>query len=96
METGMFEKVLVSPMSRSAVFLGKALSEMARIVVQISRILVLGYVLFWLSSSDSSAPYIATGLLGALGIIVIGVVILDLVYRLLKYRCCPHTRRRIS
>jgi len=71
-ENGMFEKVLVSPMHRGAVFLGKSLSEVLRIVVQICIILTLGYVLFLLDGG--SGAYVATGLLGALGIIVVGVV----------------------
>jgi len=71
-ENGMFEKVLVSPMHRGAVFLGKSLSEVLRIVVQICIILTLGYGLFLLDGG--SGAYVATGLLGALGIVVVGVV----------------------
>lgn len=72
-ESGMFEKVLVSPMSRSAVFLGKALSEVVRIIVQVVMVLVLGYVLLWFDTG-SVDQYIQTGLLGALGIIAIAIV----------------------
>ena len=64
-EEGMFEKVLVSPMNRSAVFLGKSLAEFLRIAAQILIVLVLGWVL--------GAQY-ATGILGAIGVIAIGVV----------------------
>jgi len=71
-ENGMFEKVLVSPMHRGAVFLGKSLSEVLRIVVQICIILTLGYGLFLLDGGGGA--YVATGLLGALGIVVVGVV----------------------
>lgn len=73
-ENGMFEKVLVSPMSRTAVFLGKALSEVVRIIVQVLLILVLGYVLLWLDTGGSVDTYIATGLSGALGIVLISIV----------------------
>lgn len=73
-ESGMFEKVLVSPMSRSAVFLGKALSEVARIVIQVIIVLVLGYVLLWFDTGGAVDQYIATGLLGAIGIIAISIV----------------------
>lgn len=73
-ESGMFETVLVSPMSRSAVFLGKALSEVARIVVQVTIVLVLGYVLLWFDTGGSVGRYIGTGLPGALGIIAISIV----------------------
>ncbi|MFB6074169.1 MAG: ABC transporter permease [Haloarculaceae archaeon] len=64
-ENGMFNKVLVTPMSRSAVFLGKSLAEITRIVVQIGIILVLGWLL--------GASY-QTGIFGLLGIIVVGIV----------------------
>jgi ABC-2 type transport system permease protein len=64
-ENGMFEKVLVSPMSRSAVFLGKTLAELLRIAVQIGIILVLGVAL----GAD-----IALGIPGALGIMAVGIV----------------------
>ncbi len=74
MENGMFEKVLVSPINRGAMFLGKALSEIVRIVVQTLIILGLGYVLLWLDSGGSVGVYIETGLLGALGIVLIAIV----------------------
>jgi ABC-2 type transport system permease protein len=64
-ESGMFDKVLVSPMSRSAVFLGKTCSEVARIAVQVVLILVLGTLL---------GAEIVTGLAGALAIIGIAIV----------------------
>jgi ABC-2 type transport system permease protein len=64
-ENGMFEKVLVSPMNRTAVFLGKTLAEVFRIAVQIAIILGLGVLL---------GAEIATGIVGALGIVVVGVV----------------------
>jgi len=73
-ETGMFEKVLVSPMHRGAVFLGKSLSEVLRIVVQICIILTLGYVLLWFDSGGSPGDYVHTGLLGAVGIVLVGIV----------------------
>jgi len=71
-ENGMFEKVLVSPMHRGAIFLGKSLSEVLRIVVQICIILSLGYVLFLLDGG--TGEYVATGLLGAVGIVAVGIV----------------------
>jgi ABC-2 type transport system permease protein len=74
MENGMFEKVLVSPINRVAMFLGKALSEVVRIIVQTIIILTLGYVLVWLDTGGSVGTYIQTGLLGALGIIGIAIV----------------------
>ena len=64
-EEGMFEKVLVSPMNRAAVFLGKSLAEMLRITIQIVIILGLGTLL---------GARIETGLVGALGLVVIGIV----------------------
>jgi ABC-2 type transport system permease protein len=61
----MFEKVLVSPMNRTAVFVGKTAAELFRIAVQIAIILGLGVLL---------GAEIATGVVGALGIIVVGVL----------------------
>jgi ABC-2 type transport system permease protein len=64
-ENGMFEKVLVSPMNRTAVFLGKTAAELARIAVQVAIILGLGVAL----GAD-----IATGVAGAVGIIAVGIL----------------------
>lgn len=69
MESGMFEKMLVPPINRGAMFLGKALSEMVRIAVQTAIILVLGF-----DTRGSVGTYIETGLVGALGIIGIAIV----------------------
>ncbi|MEF8883111.1 MAG: ABC transporter permease [Halapricum sp.] len=64
-ENGMFEKVLVSPMNRAAVFIGKTFAEILRIAVQIGIILGLGVVL---------GAEIETGIPGALAIMAIGIV----------------------
>ncbi|PGF18019.1 ABC transporter [Natrinema sp. CBA1119] len=64
-ETGMFEKILVSPMNRTAVFLGKTLAEVVRIVVQVVIVLGLGVLL---------GAEIATGIAGAIAIAAICVV----------------------
>jgi ABC-2 type transport system permease protein len=64
-ENGMFEKVLVTPMNRTAVFVGKTSAELVRIVFQIGVILGLGVVL---------GASIETGLLGALGVAAVGVL----------------------
>jgi ABC-2 type transport system permease protein len=64
-ENGMFEKVLVSPMNRTAMFLGKTLAEVTRIAAQIVIILVLSVAL---------GANIATGIVGALGIVAIGIL----------------------
>ncbi|AEH35736.1 ABC transporter permease [Halopiger xanaduensis] len=64
-ENGMFEKVLVSPMNRTAVFVGKTAAEVFRIAVQVAIILGLGVLL---------GAEIATGLAGALGIVAVGVL----------------------
>ncbi|MFB6298185.1 MAG: ABC transporter permease [Salinirussus sp.] len=64
-ENGMFEKVLVTPMSRTAVFLGKTAAELLRIAVQIGIILGLGTLL---------GANVALGLSGAVGIVAVGVV----------------------
>ncbi|ACV10684.1 ABC-2 type transporter [Halorhabdus utahensis DSM 12940] len=64
-ESGVFQKTLVTPMNRVAVFLGKTLSELIRIVVQVTIILVLGVVL---------GAEIATGIPGAVAIIGIAIL----------------------
>lgn len=74
MDTGMFEKLLASPMDRGAMFLGKVLSEVVRIVVQTTIILLLGYVMLYLQSGASVGSYLQTGLLGFIGVIAIAVI----------------------
>ena len=64
-ESGVFQKTLVTPMSRTAIFLGKTLSELVRIVIQIVIVLALGVLL---------GAEIKSGLTGAVAII--GVAIL--------------------
>jgi ABC-2 type transport system permease protein len=64
-ENGMFEKVLVTPMNRTAVFVGKTAAEVFRIAVQIAIILGLGVLL---------GAEIVTGLLGAVGIVGVGIL----------------------
>ncbi|WP_436346301.1 ABC transporter permease [Natronorubrum sp. FCH18a] len=73
-ENGMFEKVLVSPMHRGAIFLGKSLSEVIRIVVQIAIVLGLGYILLYLNTGAAPTDYIATGALGALGVVAVAIL----------------------
>ncbi len=73
-ESGMFEKALVSPMHRGAVFLGKSLSEVIRIVAQVCIILGFGYVLLYLDTGAAFGEYIATGFLGAVGIVLVGIL----------------------
>ncbi len=64
-ENGMFEKVLVTPMNRTAVFVGKTAAEVFRIAIQIGIILGLGVLL---------GAEIVTGFVGAVGIIAIGIL----------------------
>jgi ABC-2 type transport system permease protein len=64
-ENGMFEKVLVTPMNRTAVFVGKTAAEVFRIAVQIAIILGLGVAL----GAD-----IVTGPAGAVGIVAVGIL----------------------
>ncbi|RRJ31570.1 ABC transporter permease [Halocatena pleomorpha] len=73
-ESGMFEKLLVSPLHRGAVFLGKSLSEVIRIVVQVTIILVLGYVLLTLDTGASLNEYVKTGVFGAFGIVLVAIL----------------------
>lgn len=64
-ETGMFEKTLVSPMSRTAVFAGKALSDLLLIVLPVLILVGLGYVL---------GARVTTGVVGAVGILGVTLV----------------------
>ena len=64
-ENGMFEKVLVTPMNRTAVFAGKTAAEVFRIAIQITIILGLGTLL---------GAEIASGVVGAAGIVAVGVL----------------------
>ncbi|MCO8245326.1 ABC transporter permease [Haladaptatus sp. AB643] len=64
-ESGMFEKTLASPMSRTAVFTGKILSDLLLIVVPTLIMLGLGYVL---------GTSVTTGLLGVVGILGVALV----------------------
>ncbi len=74
MDTGMFEKLLASPMNRGAMFLGKVLSEVVRIAIQTTIILLLGYVMLYFQSSASLGNYLRSGLLGLIGVIAIAVI----------------------
>jgi ABC-2 type transport system permease protein len=74
METGMFDKTLISPMNRGAMFVGKVLSELVRIAVQTLLILVLGYGLLWLKTGASVGSYVETGPAGLLGIVAVTLV----------------------
>lgn len=74
MDSDMFDKVLVSPTHRGAIFLGKALADVIRIVFQSVIVLVLGYILLWIDSGGSVGTYIQTGLGGVLGIFAIVIV----------------------
>jgi ABC-2 type transport system permease protein len=74
MESGMFEKILVSPTHRGAMLLGKSLVDVIRVIIQSAMILVLGYILLWIYSGGSVGTYIQTGLGGVLGIFAIIIV----------------------
>lgn len=65
-ESGMFQKVLVAPMTRTAIFAGKATSELLRVVVQV--LLVLGL-------SIAVGASIGTGLAGVLGILLVSLLV---------------------
>ncbi|MCU4717050.1 ABC transporter permease [Halapricum hydrolyticum] len=64
-ESGVFQKTLVTPMSRTAVFLGKTLSELIRIVIQVVIVLGLGVLL---------GAEIKSGVGGALAIVGVAVL----------------------
>lgn len=64
-ENGTFDKLLVSPMNRTAMFVGKTLSEVVLITVQVLLMLGLGYVL---------GAQVTTGLLGIVGILGVAMV----------------------
>jgi ABC-2 type transport system permease protein len=64
-ENGMFEKVLVTPMNRTAIFVGKTAAEVFRIAVQIGIIIGLGVAL---------GAEVVSGLAGVVGIVAVGVL----------------------
>ena len=64
-ENGMFEKVLVTPMNRTALFVGKTAAEVFRIAVQIGIIIGLGVAL---------GAEVVSGLAGVVGIVAVGVL----------------------
>jgi len=66
LETGMFEKVVVTPMSWTAVFAGKAAADLLRILVPL-------FVLFGLSIVLGTA--IQTGFAGAIAILLISLLV---------------------
>lgn len=74
MESGMFEKVLVSPTHRSAIFLGKTLSDIVQVIVQTGLILVIGYAVLWVDTGGSPGVYVQTGLFGVVGIFAVVLV----------------------
>lgn len=73
-DTGMFDKVLASPIHRGAMFLGKALSVVVRIVVQTILILALAFGLLVLDGDASVSSFVQTGIAGVVGILVITVL----------------------
>lgn len=74
METGMFDKTLISPMGRGAMFVGKLLSEVVRITVQTLVIFALGFGFLWLKTGAAVGSYIQTGVAGLLGIVAVTVL----------------------
>lgn len=74
METGMFDKTLISPMNRGAMFVGKVLSELVRITVQTLIILALGFGLLWFKTGASVGSYFQTGVAGLVGIVAVTVI----------------------
>ena len=64
-ENGMFEKVLVTPMNRTAIFVGKTAAEVFRIAVQIAIIIGLGVAL---------GAEVISGAVGVVGIVAVGVL----------------------
>lgn len=65
LEGGMFEKVVATPMSWTAVFAGKAAADLVRIV---------GHVLVVLALAVAMGASVDTGLAGVVGIVAVSVV----------------------
>lgn len=66
LESGMFEKMVVTPMGWTAVFTGKAASELLRIVIQLGAVLVVSLLL---------GAQIETGVVGVAGILLICLLV---------------------
>jgi ABC-2 type transport system permease protein len=67
MRIGVFNKLLASPMDRSAIFVGKTLAGAATVGVQV----ILIEILAALVTKGASLP---TGLAGAVGVVLIGIL----------------------
>lgn len=67
MRIGVFNKLLATPMSRSAMFVGKTLAGAATVAVQVLLIEILAAIV----TKGDSLP---TGIPGAIGVILIGVL----------------------
>jgi len=65
MRIGVFNKLLASPMNRTAIFLGKTLSETLRISLQVVLVVALALLL---------GAHVATGALGVVGIVVVAIL----------------------
>lgn len=63
--SGMFEKMLVSPMNRTSIFLGKTLADAIQIIIQVAIALVVGIVL---------GARIEAGITGVFGLLIVGLV----------------------
>ena len=66
LESGMFEKIAVTPMSWTAVFAGKAASELLRIVLQVLVVVALGIAM---------GATIETGPLGVVGVVLVCLLV---------------------
>lgn len=66
LESGMFEKIAVTPMSWTAVFAGKAASELLRIVLQVLVVVALGIAM---------GATIETGLPGVVGVVLVCLLV---------------------
>lgn len=66
LDSGMFEKTVASPMSWTAVFTGKALSELLRIACHVLVVLGIGIAM---------GATVETGLLGVLGVVTVCLLV---------------------
>lgn len=64
-ESGMFDRILATPIRRTSLFFGKALSEISRVVAQVLVILAIGYLL---------GGRIESGLVGVVAIVAIAAL----------------------
>ncbi|HLQ06215.1 MAG TPA: ABC transporter permease [Nitrososphaerales archaeon] len=73
LNSGMLEKMLVTPVNRSAILLGRLLSDAFRVVVQSAIILILAYILGFNAASGPGGIILMLGIIALFGLAWSGI-----------------------